>query len=295
MKTSKKPNYNEYTLSELYQAEESVDREKYPKRYDEIHAKIQLRNSTKPNYDEYTLKELYEAESSVNREKYPERYQEIRARIKKINKLANSDYTVQNHRLTEKLMNPWTSIWLKPRATIEQIIASGNSGVRLIILFFGVTFGISSALKDAENLQEIFFNALATVIMSPIVTIILLFVIGSIIHWIGKKLGGKASRVQIYTVLAWSSLPLIGAALFEIVLTMMVFILRANLILTTASYILMQLILALINFITAIWAFVILVNCLKQVQDFSMGKAIMSALSIPMLSLVLSVFILSIK
>ena len=250
-----------------------------------------MKASKEPNYNEYTLEELYQAEASIDKEKYPERYQEIRARIKQINKLANSDYTVQNHRLIEKLMNPWTSIWLKPRATIEQIIASGNSGVRLIILFFGVTFGISSTLKDAENLQELFFNALPAVIMSPIVTIILLFVIGSIIHWIGKKLGGKASRVQIYTVLAWSSLPLIGAALFEIVLKMMLFILRVNLSLTTASYILMQLILALINFTTAIWAFVILVNCLKQVQSFTMGKAIISALSIPMLNLVLSLFI----
>ncbi len=96
MKTSKKPNYNEYTLSELYQAEESVDREKYPKRYDEIHAKMQLRNSTKPNYDEYTLEELYEAESSVNREKYPERYNEIREKIKEIHKRMNPDYKCRN-------------------------------------------------------------------------------------------------------------------------------------------------------------------------------------------------------
>lgn len=250
-----------------------------------------MKNSPKPNYDEYTLEELYEAEGSINREKYPERYKEILARIKETNKLANSDYTGQNYRLTEKLMNPWTSIWLKPRATIEQIIASGNFGVRLIILFFGITLGISSALNNAENLQELFVNALAAVILSPVVTMILLFVIGSIIYGIGKKLGGKASRVQIYTVLAWSSLPLICAALFEIVLKMMVFILRTNLTLTTVSHVLILLILALINFITAIWAFVILVNCLKQVQGFTMGKAMVSALSIPMLSWILSIFI----
>ena len=79
--------------------------------------------------------------------------------------------------MTEKLVSPWTSIWLKPRATIQQIIASGNFGVRLIILFFGITFGISSALNDAENLQELFVKGLVAVITSPIVTIILLFII----------------------------------------------------------------------------------------------------------------------
>ncbi len=96
MKTSPKPNYRDYTLEELYKAEASVDREKYPERYNEIRTIIKLRQSTEPNYDEYTLAELYEAERSVNREKYPERYNKIRARIKEINKLANSDYKCRN-------------------------------------------------------------------------------------------------------------------------------------------------------------------------------------------------------
>ena len=30
MKTSPKPNYDEYSLDKLYQAERSIDREKYP-------------------------------------------------------------------------------------------------------------------------------------------------------------------------------------------------------------------------------------------------------------------------
>ncbi len=96
MKTSPKPNYRDYTLAELYEAEASVDREKYPEHYNEIRTIIKLRNSKKPNYRDYTLEELYEAEVSVDREKYPERYNEIRARIKEIHKLANPDYKCRN-------------------------------------------------------------------------------------------------------------------------------------------------------------------------------------------------------
>ena len=51
MKTSPKPNYDEYTLEELYQAVSSIDREKYPEPYDEINTRI--REICKPRNSPY--------------------------------------------------------------------------------------------------------------------------------------------------------------------------------------------------------------------------------------------------
>ncbi len=68
-----KPNYLEYTLEELYQAEDSVNREKYPERYNEIRAEIKKRlKLANPDYkcpkcgsDDYEVGEFHVAGSSI--------------------------------------------------------------------------------------------------------------------------------------------------------------------------------------------------------------------------------------
>ena len=302
MKNSPKPNYRDYTLEELYEAEASIDREKYPERYNEIRTRIKQRKSTEPNYDEYTLEELYEAEASIDREKYPERYNKIRARIQEINKLANSDYRCRNDRLTEKFltnqskarkletvpfMNPWISIWVKPGATIQQIINSENYGIRLLVYSYGIIHGLVSAVYEAENAQELFGRSVFAIILGPIIGIIVFSFIGTMVYLIGKQMAGKASRSNIYTVLAWSSLPLTSAKVFELIFKVIEFIFN----LTTTSFIIIESIIILINFITTIWAFIIVVNCLKKVQEFTMFKTIISALSIPTLNIAIGIIL----
>ena len=266
MKNSPKPNYRDYSLEELYKAKASLDIKKYPERYKEIRARIKLRESTEPNYDEYTLAELYQAEGSVNREKYPELY-----------------------------MRPGISIWLKPRATIQQITSSGNFGFRVLIIAYVISHGLSSVLDtaDNENILELFVESLSVLILGPIIAIIVLFIFGTMVYWIGKQMGGDASRADIYTALVWSSLPLTCATVLELVVKIIRFIPATNFNGVITAYIFIGLIITLIKFITTIWAFIILVNCLKQVQKFSMGKAIISALSIPILNVVIGLILIS--
>ena len=75
MNNSPKPNYDEYTLEELYEAEESVNREKYPERYNKIRARIkEIHKLKNPDYkcrncgsDEYDLGEIHVTGSTIGK------------------------------------------------------------------------------------------------------------------------------------------------------------------------------------------------------------------------------------
>lgn len=75
MKTSPTPNYDEYSLEELYQAESSVDREQNPEHYYEIRARIQeICQLTNPEYkcrncgsEEYEVGEIHVTGSNLGK------------------------------------------------------------------------------------------------------------------------------------------------------------------------------------------------------------------------------------
>ncbi len=75
MKTSPQSDYDKYTLEELEQAASSVDREKYPEHYDEIHSRIkELSKLTHPHYkcrncgsEEYEIGEIHVTGSNLGK------------------------------------------------------------------------------------------------------------------------------------------------------------------------------------------------------------------------------------
>ncbi len=75
MKTSPKPNYDEYSLDKLYKAERSLDREKYPERYNEIRTRIKkISKLANPDYkcrncgnDECEIGEIHVTGSTIGK------------------------------------------------------------------------------------------------------------------------------------------------------------------------------------------------------------------------------------
>ena len=111
----------------------------------------------------------------------------------------------------EQKLNPWVSMWTKPRATIQQIVDS-NPG-RLVLILAAIS-GFSRALDRASignfgdrwEWPEIF---LLSAITGLIVGIISLYVGSALIRWTGTRLGGNASWQNIRAAWAWSSVPII--------------------------------------------------------------------------------------
>ncbi len=115
-------------------------------------------------------------------------------------------------------MNPWTSIWLKPRATIQQIVDSNPT--RWVLLLAAMT-GFSSALDQASlkslgdkyEMPVIFVMA---AIAGPICGIIALYIGGALLRWTGAWIGGQGSAQHIRAAVAWSSVPYIWGLLLWI-------------------------------------------------------------------------------
>lgn len=182
--------------------------------------------------------------------------------------------------LADNNFNPWFSIWTKPRATIRKIVETDPS-YRVFILV-GIA-GIANALDraSARSLGDHLdwpYVVLMAAVMGPIIGIIGLYIAGALIRWTGQWLGGKAPLEHIYAAIAWSSVPIVfGLALWipeliifrEELFTEETPRIAENL---TLAYLLLGFI--AIELVIAIWALVIFLKALGEVQHFSAWKAL---------------------
>lgn len=177
-------------------------------------------------------------------------------------------------------LNPWLSIWLKPKKTIEKIVDTNPENS---VEFLAVFSGISQALNRA-SLRNVGDNLDLPTILSTVAIagaiggIIGLYVYAALIKWTGKWIGGRATAVNLRAALAWSSVPSVCGLLLWVValplfgkemFTSETPTIDGNLLLINLS-----LILALIGVVIGIWRIIICLHCLGQVQGFSAWKAL---------------------
>jgi len=117
--------------------------------------------------------------------------------------------------------SPWLSIWLKPRKTIERIVAAnprrhvlllaGLGGMGTAISFL-IGVGAATQLIDWHNLASVAIAGLALGVVS-------LYIKGLAYKWSGRILGGRASSVDVRAAFAWAAIPdIIALAICLVVL-----------------------------------------------------------------------------
>lgn len=177
-------------------------------------------------------------------------------------------------------LNPWISMWTKPRETIQQIVASDPE--RLVLLLAAVV-GVSNFLDRAATQEmgeriELPLILTAALIAGPIFGLISLYVGSLLLRWTGGWLGGTADYRNIRAAMAWANVPVIWAlplvipqlALFgsEVFMSEKPNIGASGSL--TAAYIGFR----LIDIVIALWTLVLFLQCLGQVQGFSAWKAL---------------------
>ncbi len=183
-----------------------------------------------------------------------------------------------------RTLNPWLSMWTKPRATIQQIVDANPE--RMVLLLSAIA-GIGQVLDRAsmKNLgDKLDWPAilLIAMLMGPVAGIIGLFVGGALLRWTGSWIGGQASSRHIRAAVAWSSVPdiwvmllwipglaLFGRELFTAETTVMDA--HPALLLAYLGFVALEL-------VGGVWAFVAFLKCLGQVQGFSAWKALGNSL-----------------
>ena len=177
-------------------------------------------------------------------------------------------------------LNPWFSMWLHPRRTIRQIVETNPD--RLVLLLAAVG-GIAEALTNASGDSKSDGMSLASIllmslIVGPLMGILGLWLGGILLRWTGRWLGGQADTRRIRTALAWTNVPLVWSVLLWVPALLLF---GAELFTKAtpridASALLSGLYLVFSFGIGAVslWAFVVFLHALGEVQGFSAWKAL---------------------
>jgi len=190
-------------------------------------------------------------------------------------------------------LNPWIYIWTKPRATIQQIV---DTNPQKFVVRLTCIEGFAGYLEHARFLRSlgdkydwpiIFVKA---AIVGPIAGLIALYFVAAMISWTGKWIGGKAPSRSIRAAIAWSAVPTIWALILWIPQLILfgqeLFTTHIPRIHSSPSLWFMFLGFGVINITISIWAFVIYLRCLGQVQGFSIWKVLCNTTLASLVSIV---------
>lgn len=179
-------------------------------------------------------------------------------------------------------MNPWFSIWSKPRATIIQVISEDpKRGMWILAWIYGMLafFNAFQGMSIGYSLSLLPTLCVALV-FAPLWGMLSFWVWSWILYGVGKFLKGKGNAMLIRSAYAWSCAPLILSVItwFAMIAIFRISLFQnfpENYTLNEAQIFMLFGFLAFKVTIT-IWSFVIFINALAEVQQFSIGRAILN-------------------
>ncbi len=187
-------------------------------------------------------------------------------------------------------------IWIKPREVIRYILDTNPT--RLVLLLASIE-GIYEIFVSLPNLY-ISFNSTTVFYTSIIVSIIFgiiwgiikLYIYAPLLRWSGLIFKGRATNIQLRTVIAWANIPSI--LIFILFIFRLLFIGREvfNNYSTTdvnSSSTLSSNMLLVFGLIILLWTIVIWLKSLSEAQCFSVSKAFWSSIIIFPVALIISV------
>lgn len=183
-------------------------------------------------------------------------------------------------------VNPWLRIWIAPRDTIRKIVEF-NPKLRLYVL--STIYGIPLLLHLAQNLSlgqgvSLLAIVIGTLILSMGAGLAVLSACSGLIFWTGKWIGGKGSFQAVRAALAWSYVTdIVSIVLWGVLISVFkqtVFLQTFPQTVFVGRELSTIVLVSFVQFIIAVWAFVILLKALGEVQGFSAWKALLN-LAIP--------------
>ena len=176
---------------------------------------------------------------------------------------------------TSEPLNPWFSIWVSPRATMRQILATDPRRlVHLLATVAGAGGAFQSlqmpdAVVDAVGLYPL---VVLKLFVGAAVGLIILYLFGFLVRLTGSWLGGTGNFVAIRAALAWSTVPNIWSTLLW--LPVLVFLgedafnLNIESQLETPGALFLIVPLVVISAVVSVWSVIILMNCLAEAHGF---------------------------
>lgn len=175
-------------------------------------------------------------------------------------------------------INPWKTIWLKPRTTIRYVIEnSSKRDIAILIALAGFCYSLNkAAANDVSQSLPAHIIILIAAVAGPLSGLFLVFYSSLLLRYIGKLLGGKANYSDIVSVTAWSGAPLAAYVSFWIIKYILLgkelftYDVANNLYSPVAVITAAIMILGLV---VTIWLYVILVIGLSEAHKYSKWRA----------------------
>ena len=195
-------------------------------------------------------------------------------------------------------VNPWVSMWTRPRATIQQIVDTDYAHFSpLVAAICGISYALDRAvfrsIGDTTSLPMIIVYA---VVGGVITGLISLYVLSALIRWSGTWIGGNASSGHIRTAMAWSGVPIVWTLPLWLpqlaIFGRELFTTATPRIDDSATLLFGLMGFSVLEFTIGVWVIVLNLKSLGQVQGFSAWKALLNWL-LAALFIIVPIFVIA--
>jgi len=158
-------------------------------------------------------------------------------------------------------INPFGTLWLRPGQTIERIVAANPRQLVLVLAALGGVVGLIAGAAGGGSLSASPMFWLGIVALGAVFGIIALYFNGAVMSWIARRLGGRASALEVRAALAWSGVPAIAGILIALAIG-------------AAGGPAVQTVTLLIAAVFGLWSAIVLLVMLGTIEHFGFGRAV---------------------
>lgn len=179
--------------------------------------------------------------------------------------------------LADDDLGPWRTIWYAPRRTIRWILDNDPTyDVKTLAVLAGIADAVGRAMDRAMGDT---FPTLTVAVLAVGVGaasgLVLLYLIGAVVRWVGTRLGGRMTHEEARAALAWAYPPLIATLAVALVQYAIfgdeVFKSFAP---TVDASPMVVIPLAVATVLLALWSFGLFVVNLSEAQGFTLKRAL---------------------
>ncbi|ENQ3077406.1 YIP1 family protein [Bacillus cereus] len=203
----------------------------------------------------------------------------------------------------KRALNPWFSIWIKPRDTMKEIFISKPKNVFLLILLgtFVQALDRAASKSIADSISSPFLLISVVIFSSFIGALIYYFLLPALLNWVAKKLGGQGTFEKTRYSIAYSYIPYVYSLILVWMPSFFLFGIENFTSETpkmdsSTTLTILFFIFAIIDFVIGIWTIIISLKCLGEAHQFSAWKALLTTIAsfmIIILPLVIIVILIS--
>jgi hypothetical protein len=177
-------------------------------------------------------------------------------------------------------LNPWISIWTRPRATMKEIFQSSPKGVFLLFLVGAFVQVLDRAAQrhSGDSMDSLTGLMAISLIGSLIGAATYYYLLPVLLRWVGNKLGGRGTTERVRYSVAYSYIPIAYSLLIVWLPSLFLFGMEnftthTPLIDSSTTLTLLFFLFGIIDLVIGIWAIIIFLKCLGEAHQFSAWKA----------------------